>query len=635
MSSSEQPQDEAYTEQPWNHSFPDGACLVNSLPRRPNQATESRILGNLSKQQKHEQVGSKQLQTNADSSSQLQSGSQLTNLSPSQQSLTLPQVHSQLNVQAKEFVPRFQGYTSDSGSKLENSQDESFSLSVTAAEFVPRTNDGFYSYGDLSYASLSYQPGANIMVDNFNNLSVQDSYDPYRMYEVPTESSGNSILDRFSHSLNVLNLKPGNMEEYLRPICEMIQKTTDSTEIVNDVVERLFEQSLQEPNFRYTGARICQYLNRNLKGNPYFSGFHKIFIKRCQKEYNLRHELKNGSPADQERLRGLSMFMAEIFLNVETETENGSNQKLQFLPKILIDLVSTLLTNPSDLDVKCSCQLLKLSGSLIEDIVKHSVEDCMKFEEIFTQLMSLQCSSELPENVKFLIGSVLKLKEADWNRSSSSPPKKSMYTFTPDSNNFKAPEPVFYNQRGAPCSRVEAGLPEEEEDDDDDAYVLNDEEEAAFLEWEREKAQQMGSHEPWGTNDTGYESYQTDETSDDGGMGDEMEAAYEEFLQKQNLLQSYPPHLANSMEHQMPPALIHMFQQPPPPQSNMHPRQDFQGFPHPHHQHQPYMLPANNQQQPPHMLRPSAPQNQLPQQQQGQQQYPQQNPRNDRYHFNR
>lgn len=41
-----------------------------------------------------------------------------------------------------------------------------------------------------------------------------------------------------------------------------------------------FFQSIQEQNFRYTGARICQYLTSNLKSNPSFSGFNKIFMKR-------------------------------------------------------------------------------------------------------------------------------------------------------------------------------------------------------------------------------------------------------------------------------------------------------------------------------------------------------------------
>ncbi|CAG5124859.1 unnamed protein product [Candidula unifasciata] len=630
MSSSDNPHNEAYSEPTYNHSFNEDVCL----PRPPNTATQSRVLGQIRKnEQKQQEEASTTRGTPVTAAvSQPQSGHTTT----PQQSLTLPQVYSQLNVQAKEFVPRSMGYTSDSGSTLGNSQDdESFSFSVTAAEFVPRTNDGFYSNADTAYyPGLPFQSGSNI-VNNFSSLSVREPFDPYRQSDGYGSHSGNLILDRFSHSLNVLNLNPGNIEEYLRPVCEMIQSNSESTDVVTDVVEMLFEQSLQEPNFRYTGARICQYLNRNLKGNPYFSGFHKIFIKRCQKEYNLRDVLKNGSPADQERLRGLSMFMAEIFLNVETETNDGSLQRLSFLPKILVDLVSTLLATPSDLDVKCSCQLLKLSGSLIEDIVKHSQEDCIKFEEIFTQLFNLQSSPELTENVRFLIGSVLKLKEADWNRSSSSPPKKSLYTFTPESNNFKAPEPVFYNQRGAPCTRVEAGLPEDEDDDDEDAYVLNDEEEAAFLEWEAEKARQQAG---WCTNDTGYESYQIDEASDDGGMGDEMEAAYEEFLQKQATMCPYPPNQANSVEHQMPPILLHMFNQPPP---NMAPRQDFHGFPpqqqqqQQHHQHQQYMLPANSQQQPPHILMPNAQQNQQQQQPQGQQQYPPHYPRNDQYHFNR
>lgn len=41
-----------------------------------------------------------------------------------------------------------------------------------------------------------------------------------------------------------------------------------------------------------------------------------------------------------------------------------------------------------------SCQL---SGGLIEDVMKHSPEQCMKFEDIFTQMQSLKSSPELKE----------------------------------------------------------------------------------------------------------------------------------------------------------------------------------------------------------------------------------------------
>lgn len=43
---------------------------------------------------------------------------------------------------------------------------------------------------------------------------------------------------------------------------------------------------------------------------------------------------------------------------------------------------------------------------------------------------------------------------------------------------------------------------------------------------------------------------------DEGGMGDEMEAAYEEFLQKQPLMQGYqPPHLAGRPEQSVLPPI--------------------------------------------------------------------------------
>ena len=38
---------------------------------------------------------------------------------------------------------------------------------------------------------------------------------------------------------------------------------------------------------------------------------------RCEKEYEKREELISGTESDQARLRGLAMFMGEIYLNVE------------------------------------------------------------------------------------------------------------------------------------------------------------------------------------------------------------------------------------------------------------------------------------------------------------------------------
>lgn len=74
-------------------------------------------------------------------------------------------------------------------------------------------------------------------------MNLQDSeYSEYSTYDTSSESTGNPILDRFNHSLYVLNMHPGNMEDYLRPVCEMIQRNSQCTDIVNDMVENLFKQ---------------------------------------------------------------------------------------------------------------------------------------------------------------------------------------------------------------------------------------------------------------------------------------------------------------------------------------------------------------------------------------------------------
>ncbi|BFY99982.1 hypothetical protein BsWGS_03022 [Bradybaena similaris] len=531
-----------------------------NLPRPPNSDTQAKLLNKfLNNHEILDNVGSKETRTSHGPDHQT-GDSGLPPGSDHHPSQALPdasqqsaEVTSALSADAKEFVPRCKPtFESYSYPDQPCDQDDKFNLSVTAPEFVPHISEE-YNFSDNFYQRAPYEEYEEDASDLFEELN--DQFDSLYMYDVPTVSSGNSILDHFNQVIDVLSMNPGNMEEYLRPVCDMIRNSSDTTEIANDVAESLFNQSIKEANFRYTGARICQYLNSNLKGNPHFSGFKNILLQKCQKEYNRRDALKAGSPEDQERLRALAMFLAEVFLNVEAEISDGTFQRLHYLPGILIDLVKTLLSEPSDLDVKCSCQLLKLAGGFIEDVVKNSPDDCVKFEEIFTQLQPLQLSNILTENTKFIIGTVLKLKDNDWNRSPS-PVKNSGVSYSLEPSNFQVSEPVFYNQSGAPCSRTETGYPDE--DDNEEAYVLNEEEEAAFLSWVEEQ-DQLTEDQGILINDTGYDSYHLDE-NDDGGMGDEMYAAYEEFLQKPSFLLDYQPHLVGQTH----PAIPQTFDYPPP-----------------------------------------------------------------------
>ena len=58
-------------------------------------------------------------------------------------------------------------------------------------------------------------------------------------------NTGDPILDKFNETLCILNNHPANMEEYLRPICELIQTNQGGNTDVDNMVESLFEQVKQ------------------------------------------------------------------------------------------------------------------------------------------------------------------------------------------------------------------------------------------------------------------------------------------------------------------------------------------------------------------------------------------------------
>ncbi|GFO18883.1 hypothetical protein PoB_004538800 [Plakobranchus ocellatus] len=154
-------------------------------------------------------------------------------------------------------------------------------------------------------------------------------------------------------------------------------------------------------------------------------------------------------------------------------------------------------------------------------------------------------------SIRGAIQSILSLKEANWNRNVPSPAKNATETAI-NPNNFQSQEPVFYNAEGKVCSRKEANVPEPEPDEDqEEFYILNEEEAAAFEQFEAEQKQCLGdfsNHESC-SNDAGYDSYNYGECGGDGGMGEELEAYYEEFLKSLPQVQ-YQPQYQQHLQHQ-------------------------------------------------------------------------------------
>lgn len=427
--------------------------------------------------------------------------SRLSNGPGSRESSQSPAKKTTLNVAAKEFIPKNPG---------------AYSLSATAAEFVPRQNP------------------YPVFAHNQNNL-----YEDFqRLVNIRPESNGvaksgptvKNITDAFSSILYEMTIQPGNVNDSMKPVVDMLHNCSDE-QAVNNIVEILFEQSITEPNFRYTGAKVVNYLSQELKAIPAFANFRGLFLTRCKEEYLKKEELISH-PESVSRLCGFTMFMGELFLNLEA-IKDGVSEKIATIRFVIRDLLVVLLDHPTDETVKCATQLLKMAGAAIEDSVHLNKPDEGNYEPIFTKLVELQSYQHLNKTSQLLITSVLNLKSSNWGRrdsSSSQSQIQSQYSQGYDIN-----EPVFYNSQGQPISREEAGF-------NDYNYYMMAEEEAAE-EYARLQAGELDDqqyYQQWSSYPENYDIQL--EQYDDNYMDDEMEAAYEEFLKSQVQSQRHGHH---------------------------------------------------------------------------------------------
>ncbi|XP_033738113.1 polyadenylate-binding protein-interacting protein 1-like isoform X1 [Pecten maximus] len=455
----------------------------------------------------------------------------------------------QLSVNAPEFVPKFTIPPPPlTVPKPQAGQGDGLmkpNLSVTAAEFVPR--------GQPAYTHVQ-----NNLFEDFQRLV---SITPSHVSAPASKPTSDKVISDFKTMLFNMTIQPGNIEEYLSSIVNIMKNVADET-VVREVIEILFEQCVTEPNFRYTGARVCRHMTKELKHVRAFANFRTQFLTRCKEDY-LKKDDWALSADTIPRLCGFTMFIGELFLNLEVDNPDGTSQKVGVLRFVLRDLLLALLSNPNDTTVKSVTQLLKLTGSTIEDTAHLNANpEERDYSKVFQQLQQLNMSQDLNQTSHLLIKSVLNLKENNWGRestsSTSSQPDSHSQSY---SQGFSTNEPVFYNQQGQTITREEAGYYDDYTD-----YMLEQEAEAyAYMQagdtgyqsnygnnissYNRTQSlnhngngyhqQNPSDYQAWSSNpdDVAYEedyNYSNMVNYDENYMDDEMEAAYEEFLRSQN-----------------------------------------------------------------------------------------------------
>lgn len=301
---------------------------------------------------------------------------------------------------------------------------KSSKLSASAPEFVP---SGFFVYEETT---------------------LYDESDA--SYSEPT------LADMVTDFLCHLSSSPGSFESDVEYITNMLNSYVCTEELLHELVELIYTQSTEIPNFSYMGARLCNYLSHHLTINPAKGNFRQLLLKRCRTEYEQRDTAVHGDPETQKRFHSYVLFLAELYLHLEVKGAKGTLTRAQILLGALKDLMISLLSHPVDANLICAVKLLKLTGSVLDDEWKSTGQQHM--EEIIQRIETVLLDAACSRDVRQMLLKLVELRSSDWGRVKGATAASSA---TPDNDpNYFMNEPIFYTEDGTPFTAADPDFAE-------------------------------------------------------------------------------------------------------------------------------------------------------------------------------
>ena len=338
-----------------------------------------------------------------------------------------------------------------------------FSLSANAAEFVPRFGpppqqdtspasgapEVYQPQSVMQYSQQQIQYQQNMLQhqQHFQQQAQQQhQYNAQRaaaaMQQSPARYGGGYQSQRHSSAASrtqpqqpptptphdpraqlkqaiiIMTKDPTTFDEKMPQLTTSLASSIETEEKLISMVEDLFKQALEEANFRYTGARLCNYFSHHLEVQGTTQSFKQHMLKRCDEEHAKRHDLVKSSD-NRYKLVGFMLFMGELLLNTnEYKDKTESADYTRVLSKAVEELLMTLLTEPADDTLRCVVQVLKLCGSVLEDNEKAVSTDSLTpgLDEIYRRIKSAILESSYIKSLRAQMLSVIELRACDWGR---------------------------------------------------------------------------------------------------------------------------------------------------------------------------------------------------------------------------
>ncbi|XP_002741647.1 polyadenylate-binding protein-interacting protein 1-like [Saccoglossus kowalevskii] len=338
------------------------------------------------------------------------------------------------------------------------------SLSVNAPVFVP-----------MGYSTATTPQQNFVGYNEFEGLKTN------RPAILSVSKNENDETRLLKDSMFKLMSSPASFDDLLKTLTSKFNQSVRDEKSLLEIIRIIYELSVEQVNFRYTGARMCNYLSRHMNVETDSGTFRQHLLKRLHQEFEKKDEsIRN--PQTIPRLLGFTLFVAELFENFEIIV-NDQPERLHVLREALGDLSLTLLSHPQDGNIKCVINVLKLTGSNLEHCERKKTGSSKYMDAIFVKVNELSTSDKINISIREMLMKLLLLRAVGWNRDEETPKAE------PPAQAASAPaqefsnEPIFFAPDGRQISAQEAGFYNYDEYDEE--YYGNDYE-VDYQQWSNE-----------------------------------------------------------------------------------------------------------------------------------------------------
>lgn len=294
-----------------------------------------------------------------------------------------------------------------------------------------------------------------------------------------------------------LSINPGSFQDNMNSLTEILTGSIREDWQLDEVADIIFEQSTMEPNFTYTGARVIAHLQRMMPIPPGRKPI-RMLINHRAKDVVVRRKEMAVDAAQQKRLHGVTMFMAELFMNMEIIGSDGTLQKIKVYRVALQELFQSLTDYPSAANLKCLGNIFKLAGKTIEDYDRgvSNTASSELINKIFNDGRNYIVNGQVDRYLREQWLQLIEFRATDWGRRPAKGQSSRLMYEQPGPAGAGAVNgaagdvftnmPVFYNAKGTVISAQEAGFKDEDfkdeefnaedynyDDDDTDPNNLN------------------------------------------------------------------------------------------------------------------------------------------------------------------